>query len=82
MKVREYIRRFENALTICVFSILTVFPAIEIFTRILQYNGFDRFDNKNPDTNNIKVDWNNHGKLKPRMHNIISITNIRDCDII
>ena len=35
MKVREYIRRFENTLTICVFSILTVFPAIEIFTRIL-----------------------------------------------
>ena len=35
MKVREYINRFENALTICVFSILTIFPAIEIFTRIL-----------------------------------------------
>ena len=35
MKVREYIKRFENALTICVFGILTIFPAIEIFTRIL-----------------------------------------------
>jgi len=35
MKVREYIKTFENALTICVFSILTIFPAIEIFTRIL-----------------------------------------------
>jgi len=35
MKVRKYINRFENALTICVFSILTIFPAIEIFTRIL-----------------------------------------------
>ena len=35
MKLREYIRWFENILTICVFSILTIFPAIEIFTRVL-----------------------------------------------
>ena len=35
MKAREYINWFENALTICVFGILTIFPAIEIFTRIL-----------------------------------------------
>ena len=35
MKIREYISRSENVLTIGVFSILTIFPAVEIFTRLL-----------------------------------------------
>ena len=35
MKIREYINRSENLLTIGVFSILTIFPAVEIFTRLL-----------------------------------------------
>ena len=35
MKIREYINRSENVLTIGVFSILTIFPAVEIFTRLL-----------------------------------------------
>ena len=35
MKIREYINRSENLLTIGVFSILTFFPAVEIFTRLL-----------------------------------------------
>lgn len=34
MKIREYIKSSENALTIIVFSILTIFPVIEIITRI------------------------------------------------
>ena len=35
MKIREYINRSENLLTIGVFSILTIFPAVEIFTRLM-----------------------------------------------
>ena len=35
MKFREYVNRSENILTIGVFSILTIFPAVEIFTRLL-----------------------------------------------
>ena len=35
MKIRDYINRSENLLTIGVFSILTIFPAVEIFTRLL-----------------------------------------------
>ena len=35
MKIREYINRPENLLTIGVFSVLTLFPAVEIFTRLL-----------------------------------------------
>jgi tripartite ATP-independent transporter DctM subunit len=35
MKIREYIKRSENILTIGVFSILVIFPAVEIITRIL-----------------------------------------------
>ena len=35
MKIREYVNRSENLLTIGVFSILTIFPAVEIFTRLL-----------------------------------------------
>ena len=35
MKIREYINRSENILTIGVFSILTIFPAVEIITRII-----------------------------------------------
>ena len=35
MKIKEYIKRSENILTIGVFSILAIFPAVEIITRIL-----------------------------------------------
>jgi len=35
MKIREYINRSENILTVGVFSILAIFPAVEIITRIL-----------------------------------------------
>ena len=35
MKIRKYINRSENLLTIGVFSILTIFPAVEIFTRLM-----------------------------------------------
>ena len=35
MKTREFINRSENLLTIGVFSILTIFPAVEIFTRLM-----------------------------------------------
>ena len=35
MKIKEFIKRSENILTIGVFSFLAIFPAVEIITRIL-----------------------------------------------